>query len=43
MYHVFTTTLIDKEEKEMMMTTMTMTMMMIMINQHNDRCKRVRK
>jgi len=36
MCHVFKTVLMDKEEKEM-------TLMMLMINQHNDRCKRVRK
>jgi hypothetical protein len=35
--HVFKTMLMDKEEKEISM------MMMMMINQHNDRCKRVRK
>jgi len=34
--HLFKTMLTDKEDKEM-------TMMMMMINQHNDRCKRVRK
>jgi len=32
--YVFKTMLMDKEEK---------VMMMMMINQHNDRCKRVRK
>ena len=37
MCRVFKTAFMDKEEKEMTM------MMMLMINQHNDRCKRVRK
>jgi len=39
--HVFKTMLMDKEEKEMSM--MMMMMMLMIINQHNDRCKRVRK
>jgi hypothetical protein len=36
--HVFETMFMNKEEKEMIII-----IIILMINQHNDRCKRVRK